>query len=338
MPHKLTLHSLFLLQVSAIEIHHGKSTDVSPPATGPASGNPIYINVGSTSSFIDSKGNTWIADTYFTSGKIERASGSIADTSDDALFRAGRYDGYPNKPMKYEVPVSSNGSYDVSLLVAETYGPAMKTGARVYDVSINGSKILSSFDIYKEAKAGNKALVKTTNVYVTNKKVVIEFESIKENAKVNAISIVPSSSSSSGPPVVVKPPTLPATPFPTLPIRINAGATKSYTDTSGNVWAADKYYSSAGENESLWNPVSTIYGTPDDTLYMTAKYDASPSNPALVYDIPVPNGDLEVTLHFCELYAKTMYKGARVFDVLVEGQTRIDKLDIYDEAGGFTGK
>jgi hypothetical protein len=150
--------------------------------------------------------------------------------------------------------------------------------------------------------------------------------------QINAIQITPLSSS--GQPI--NPPAGPnPNATPSLPIRINAGG-KAYTDKSGNKWSADAFYNSVGLDERLWNPVATIYGTADDSLYMTAKYDPSASQPALKYDIPVPNGEMEVTLHFCELYAKAMYKGARLFDAIVEGKKVLSRLDIYAEGGGFT--
>ena len=119
-----------------------------------------------------------------------------------------------------------------------------------------------------------------------------------------------------------------------LPICINAGGA-AITDKAGNQWDADSFYNNGGQAEQLWNPVTTIYGTADGELYMTARYDP-PSLPALTYDIPVPNGDYEVVLGFAELYSKAMYKGARIFNVMIEQKAVFQNMDIYADAGAFT--
>lgn len=108
-------------------------------------------------------------------------------------------------------------------------------------------------------------------------------------------------------------------------------------DSSANQWAADSFYNNGGETESLWNPVKTIYGTSNDELYMTSRYDPQ-STPALRYEIPVPSGrqELSVTLHFAELWSKAMYKGARIFGVKMENEMVLPSVDIYSKVGGFT--
>lgn len=109
-------------------------------------------------------------------------------------------------------------------------------------------------------------------------------------------------------------------------------------DSFGNRWAADSFYNDGGDTEKLWNPVKTIYGTADDRLYMTSRYDPKSKPAPLKYEIPVPSGrqQLKVTLHFAELYSKAMYRRARVFAVKMENKLVLPSVDIYTEAGGFT--
>jgi len=326
------IHGVENPKISAIEVHKGRSTTtVSSPLELP--GQSVYINAGDKE-FKDSNGIIWMADTYYNTGEEEPiALGDIKETNDDGLFSKGRYvPKTESEPLKYEIPVASNGVYDVTLFFAETYGRAMQAGIRVFDVSINGSKKFEKVDIYGETKAGYKALKKTATVSVTNKIVTILFGRIAENPKINAIQVTPSSGQPAYPPTESSSTTNVAS---RLPIRINSGG-KAFTDNAGNLWAEDSFYGNSGQPEQLWNPVTTIYGTADDQLYMTGRFDDSPSQPALVYDIPVPNTEIEVTLHFAELYSKAMYKGARVFDVSINGSRKLNKLDIYAEAGGFT--
>jgi len=133
------------------------------------------------------------------------------------VYRSERY-GQGKTSFSYNIPVS-NGSYNVNLDFAESYvtGP----GQRIFNVSINGTQVLNNFDIYAAAGGMNIPVVKTFNVAVTNGTLNINFLSGSvENPKVNGIEVLPVSVSSS--------------------VRINAGATTSYTDNNGNAWLADQ--------------------------------------------------------------------------------------------------
>ena len=70
--------------------------------------------------------------------------------------------------MKFTIPLPS-GSYRVDLGFAETYGPTMAVGARVFDVKMENNVVFGNLDIYAEAgNAGNKALIKSTTVAVSD--------------------------------------------------------------------------------------------------------------------------------------------------------------------------
>lgn len=110
-------------------------------------------------------------------------------------------------------------------------------------------------------------------------------------------------------------------------IRINAGG-NDYTDSNGNLWSKDYGYNT-GKTSTINNPISN---TVDDKLYQSERYDL-PSNPELSYDISVPNGEYEVTLHFAEVWSTAFGKNKRVFDVYLENDLKLDNLDIYKEVG-----
>jgi len=113
-------------------------------------------------------------------------------------------------------------------------------------------------------------------------------------------------------------------------LRVNAGGS-AFTDSSGNAWSAD-----TGFNTGTTNAVTTpINNTVNDVLYQTERWDSTTS-PELTYSFTLTNGNYQVNLHFAETYAGTFSVGSRVFDVLLEGQLRIDNLDIYNQAGANT--
>ncbi|HHH42943.1 MAG TPA: hypothetical protein ENK49_02295, partial [Gammaproteobacteria bacterium] len=114
------------------------------------------------------------------------------------------------------------------------------------------------------------------------------------------------------------------------PVRVNIGGA-AYTDSAGNLWAADY-----GCNTGILNTIpGPIQGTPDETLFLTTRWDEGAA-PEMTCSYPVSPGLYEVTLYFTESNSKNFRVGARVFDVSIEGLLEFDNLDIYKEAGSNT--
>lgn len=126
--------------------------------------------------------------------------------------------------------------------------------------------------------------------------------------------------------------------------RINCGG-DSYTDSYGNVWRLDDtnvsrswaqdfdglspYLASQGET---FDPIA---GTSDWELMQSFRYGRH----KLAYRLPVPDGRYRVELYFIEPWhgtgggEGTDCEGMRIFDVAVNGNTVIDDLDVWAEAG-----
>ena len=119
---------------------------------------------------------------------------------------------------------------------------------------------------------------------------------------------------------------LPAKAQTQQPIRVKCGGS-AYTDSKGQAWATD-YYFSGGMVSPMTGPVS---GTSDPTLFQHGRMpdDTSP----LVYSFPVANGAYHANLYFTELNAGDDFVGGRVFNVKVEGMVVIQKLDIFATVG-----
>ena len=115
--------------------------------------------------------------------------------------------------------------------------------------------------------------------------------------------------------------------------RVLAGAIAPYTDSSGQLWATDASVVSGGQ--ALQEPGTTVInaGRFDPKLFMNQRWgDGGNSGP--LYSFPVSNGQYAVNLYFVDTYAPTCAKGARIFDVLVEGKVALSNLDIFDQATG----
>jgi len=85
----------------------------------------------------------------------------------------------------------------VTLDFAETYVTA--AGQRIFSVSINGTQVLTNFDIYAAAGGMNIAVQRTFPVTVTNGTLSVNFiPGAVENPKINGMEVVESSGSGSG--------------------------------------------------------------------------------------------------------------------------------------------
>ena len=126
--------------------------------------------------------------------------------------------------------------------------------------------------------------------------------------------------------------------------RINCGG-DAFTDEYGQQWVADDtlFSHSWGQDFEGVNALQAsqrritadIRGTRSDELFQHFRYGRH----RLWYDLPVADGDYRVELYFVEPWhgrdaSETAdYEGLRIFDVAVNGQTVVDDLDPWAEAG-----
>jgi hypothetical protein len=151
--------------------------------------NPVRI-VAQANSVTDSKGQVWMADTYYMGGQSSNHWKGVSGTPDADLFNNERYGHF-----SYAIPVA-DGSYTVNLYFAETFwGPNNAGGGgagnRVFNVYCNGLALLYNFDIFREAGA-DKALVKRFHGLKPNAqgKLDLEFVPVKNYASVFAIEVL----------------------------------------------------------------------------------------------------------------------------------------------------
>ena len=113
----------------------------------------------------------------------------------------------------------------------------------------------------------------------------------------------------------------------------NAGGA-NYTASDGTEYVASSETTvfSGGTDFSVNDEITN---TDDDPLYQTELYGGgSGSAPAAPnVSVPVEDGTYEVTLKFAELFQTS--EDARLFDVYVEGEQKLNDYDIYAEAGQF---
>lgn len=169
----------------------------------------IRINAGA-GSYTDPANNIWAADNSYSGGGTWSVTNNITNTTTPTLYQTCRWGTFT-----YQIPVA-NGSYTVKLKFAEISLNA--AGQRVFNVAINGSTVLSNFDIFAQAGGKFIALDKSFPVTVSNGQIAIQFTNGSSNSPmVNAIEIVTGAAPAVG--ISVGP----------TGVSLSAGATQQFT-------------------------------------------------------------------------------------------------------------
>jgi hypothetical protein len=107
-------------------------------------------------------------------------------------------------------------------------------------------------------------------------------------------------------------------------IRIKAGTASPFTDSRGNVWAADRGFSGG---DTIERPELAIGNTTEPGIYRSEHYSMDS------FSCPLANGKYLVKLHFCETFEGIEGPGQRVFSFNVQGHEFKD-FDVWAKAGG----
>ncbi len=113
-------------------------------------------------------------------------------------------------------------------------------------------------------------------------------------------------------------------------LRVNVGSGGAFTDPQGKAWLADFGFNTGNPSSHS----NAIQGTANPFLYQSRR-TISTSQPDLAYAFDLPAGSYRVLLHFVETVG-TFTTGSRVFDIVAEGELKVDNLDIFDRAGLLT--
>ncbi len=104
---------------------------------------------------------------------------------------------------------------------------------------------------------------------------------------------------------------------------INVGSSAS-TTYNGVTYSADQHSLGGAQNQTA----DTISGAAGSELFNSERYGS------FTYNIPVPNGNYQVTLHLAELYWEA--PGERSMSAVVEDQVALEDFDTYQTAGHDT--
>jgi beta-galactosidase len=160
--------------------------------------NPGQVNIAAgqiATGLETSDGTRYGSDNFFTGGtgrklmqRTRRSEGdatplkgiaSPADAELYATYREGRF--------RYDIPLT-NGNYRVTLGFVEP-SKEMAAGGRVFDVSVNGTTVISGLDVVRETGAYRTVLTRSLPVSVSNGRLELVFTPVAGEAIVSNITI-----------------------------------------------------------------------------------------------------------------------------------------------------
>jgi hypothetical protein len=155
---------------------------------GGTTGPSIRVRAGTSASYTDPSGNVWTGDVGYVGGiAATPITHAITNTTTQPLYQTERYNGFTYTFTG--LPVGS--TYAVTLKFSENYWTA--SGKRIFNVILNGTTVLSNFDIFADAGGEYIADDKTFSTTVNSLgQIVIQFQNgSADYAKIDAIQLVP---------------------------------------------------------------------------------------------------------------------------------------------------
>ncbi len=149
------------------------------------------------------------------------AAPAVTGTKDPGLFMSERWG---MSAFSHKLP---NGQYLTKLYFAETYDGITGPGQRVFSFNVQ-EREFKDFDIWAKAGGPRRAYIETVPVKITNGELRIVFTAQVENPAIKAIEIIPQAGTGTG------------AASSAAAIRIKAGSSAPFTDSSGQVWQADQ--------------------------------------------------------------------------------------------------
>src|SRR5947209_11950461 len=148
---------------------------------------PIRVNAGGPA-FTDGSGNIWAADYGYTGGNVFSTTQVVNNTSKSALYQSERNS---SGTLQYQFNSIPSGTYTVNLRFAEILYTA--AGQRIFNLAIYGTTLQTNYDIFRAAGSGFFATDLSFPITVTGGQITIQFISVLQNAKIDAIEILQNS-------------------------------------------------------------------------------------------------------------------------------------------------
>jgi fibronectin type 3 domain-containing protein len=224
----LTASTTYYYVVKAVDADGTSAASTQATATTqPVNSNTGYVSINAGGAAVSNSGggdNPFVADedysaggtTYSVANAITIPTSIAASAAPAAVYQDAR-----QGSITYTIPgLTPGGSNIVRLHFAELYFSA--AGSRVFNVTINGTAVLTNFDIYATAGAQYTAVVKQfTETANSSGQMVITFTAVTDQPSINGIEVLDSA---------------PCTTLPAAPTGLTATAT--YPSVVNLTWSA----------------------------------------------------------------------------------------------------
>lgn len=331
-------------------------TPTLPPGTTPTPTpsptpvpTPVPAPTGTLVTAIDAGGaasGSYAADEDYNQGTAFSDTSTAINTSlvgspaPQAVWQTCRW----NSAFTYTIPgLTSGKTYTLRLDWAEL--SFQSVGARVFNVAVNGSAVLSNFDVY--AQAGyKKALAKSFSVVANSSgQIVIAFtQGGADNPFINGIEVwdpaggvaptpTPTPIAPTPTPTPIAPtPTAtstPPTPTPTPTPKTLVKAIDAGGAATGN-FVADTGFNQGNEYSDTSSAINTsgVTNPAPQAVWQTCRW-----NSAFTYTLTGLTAGKAYTLQLDWAELTFQSKGARVFNVAVNGSPILSNFDVYATAG-----
>ena len=252
----------------------------------------------------------FVADEDFTGGTTAATTNAITTTgitnpAPQSVYQHNRYGNFT-----YTIPgLTAGASYTVQLDFAEEYWTT--AGSRTFNTLINGTQVLTNFDIFATAGGEFKAVDESFTATASSAgAITIQFVSVKDNAQVNGIQVTPTSGGG-------------GTGTGSGGVDISAGG------PAAAPFVADEDFT-GGATAATTNAITTtgVTNPAPQSVYQHNRYGN------FTYTIPglTAGASYNVRLDFAEEYWTTA--GSRTFNVLINNNQVLTNFDIFATAGG----
>jgi hypothetical protein len=317
-----------------------------PEAVGSVTGDIVAIDAGGAGSGGFAADQDFAPNTsweYATSSAI--ATSGVTNPAPQAIYQSER----EGSTISYSIPgLTAGQAYTVRLSFAEIWWKA--AGKRVFNVSINGTQVLTNFDVFATTGGSDIAIAESFAATASASGTIsIVLTAVTDYAAIDAIEIQSSSTASPTPTASATPTASPVptaspthtpspTPAPThtaSPVPTASASAGGISIDSGGaatgVFAADEDFVSYG----TWTTVTTkaigtagVAGPAPQAVYQSQRTGGTVS-----YTIPglAPGATYGVRLDFAELYWSAA--GKRIFNISINNTKVLSNFDIVATAG-----
>lgn len=266
----------------------------------------VRIACGRSAALTGADGNRWDEDLIGQGGIAYTSERVIEGTTNPSLLQSGRV----GSTIRYAILLPPE-LYAVRLHWAETL--CHQLGDRVFNVDINGRRVLRDFDVIQAAQGADRAWDEVFRYQVPDAdgRIVVELIgsshplSTTTEAFISAIEVLPESG---------------------VQRRITCGSDRDWIDWSGQIWTAD----GRTKSDEMLHTTRVVWQA-NPTLMDQGLYQSALAGEDFTVIVPLPPGLYSVHLLIAELWQEQA--GRRPMDIWINGQPLATAWDPAIQAG-----